>query len=92
MLVDTSLLYLLRDRKDLHESNCLNSSKGGRGRTSSDSKKKLFTIRLKEGEHIKQMTEVFGELALIAEPFSEEDIVVASLPDTYDVLVTARAP
>ena len=43
-------------------------------------------------EHIKRMTEVFGELAVIAEPISEEDKVVhllASLPDTYDVLVTA---
>ena len=43
-------------------------------------------------EHVKRMTEVFGELAVIAEPISEEDKVVhllASLPDTYDVLVTA---
>ena len=42
-------------------------------------------------EHIKKMTEVFGELAVIAEPVSEEDKVVhllGSLPDTYDVLVT----
>ena len=38
------------------------------------------------------MTEVFGELAVIADPVSEEDKVVhllASLPDAYDVLVTA---
>ena len=43
-------------------------------------------------EHIKRMTEVFGKLAVIAEPVSEEDKVVhilASLPDSYDVLVTA---
>ena len=43
-------------------------------------------------EHIKRMTEVFGEPAVITEPISEEDKVVhllASLPDTYDVLVTA---
>ena len=42
--------------------------------------------------HIKQMTEVFGELAVIDAAVSEEDKVVhilASLPDTYDVLVTA---
>ena len=42
-------------------------------------------------EHIKKMTEVFGELAVIAEPVSEEDKVahlLASLPDAYDVLVT----
>ena len=43
-------------------------------------------------EHIKRMTEVFRELAVVAEPVSEEDKVVhllASLPDTYNVLVTA---
>ena len=43
-------------------------------------------------EHIKQMTEVFGELAVVAEPISEEDKVVhllASLPPSYDILVTA---
>ena len=43
-------------------------------------------------EHIKKMTEVFGELVVIADPVSEEDKVVhllASLPDAYNVLVTA---
>ena len=38
------------------------------------------------------MTAIFGELAVIAEPLSEEDKVVhllASLPPSYDVLVTA---
>lgn len=47
---------------------------------------------MKEGdstkEHIKQMTEVFGELPVIAEPIPGEGKVVhllASLPDAYDV-------
>ena len=43
-------------------------------------------------EHIKKMTEVFDELAAIAEPISDEDKVVyllAGLPESYDVLVTA---
>ena len=44
-------------------------------------------------EHLKRMTAVFGELAaVIDEAVSEEDKVVhilVSLPDAYNVLVTA---
>jgi hypothetical protein len=43
-------------------------------------------------EYIKKMSEIFQELAVITEPISEEDQVVhllAGLPDSYDVLVTA---
>ena len=43
-------------------------------------------------EYIKDMTETFDELAARAEPITDEDKVVyllAGLPDTYDVLVTA---
>jgi hypothetical protein len=43
-------------------------------------------------EYIKKMTEIFEELAVIAEPVSDEDKVVcllAGLPESYDVLVTA---
>ena len=43
------------------------------------------------GEYIKKMTEIFDELAVIAEPISDEDKVVyllANLPPCYDVLVT----
>ena len=42
-------------------------------------------------EHIKKITEIFDELAMIAEPISEEGKVVyllAGLPDSYDMLVT----
>lgn len=59
-------------------------------------RKKLFTMTLSDagsmGEYIKKMTEVFDELAVIAEPISDEDKVVyllANLPPSYDVLVTA---
>ena len=59
-------------------------------------RKKLFTMKLGDSglmrEHIKKMTEIFSELAVIAEPVSEEDQVVyllAGLPESYDVLVTA---
>ena len=43
-------------------------------------------------DHIKSMTEVCDELSAIAEPVNEEDRVVyllASLPESYNVLVTA---
>ena len=42
--------------------------------------------------HIKAMTEVFDALAFVGDPVSEEDRVVhllASLPDSFDTLVTA---
>ena len=43
-------------------------------------------------EHIKYMTEVLDELSIVDEPVQEEDRVVyflASLPDSYSMLVTA---
>ena len=59
-------------------------------------KRKLFSMRLAEGgsvqEHIKSLTEVCDELSAIGEPVKEEDCVVyllASLPECYNVLVTA---
>ena len=59
-------------------------------------RKKLYNLRLNEGDsmenHIKQMTEIFNSLAVIGEVIKEEDRVVhllASLPDSYDMLVTA---
>ena len=58
--------------------------------------RKLFSLKLREGEsvhqHVKTMTEVFEALAVIGDAVSEEDRVVhllASLPDSYDMLVTA---
>ena len=59
-------------------------------------RRKLYSLRLKEGEsvqkHIRAMTEIFEGLAVIDAPVSEEDRVVhllASLPDSFSVLVTA---
>ena len=43
-------------------------------------------------KHIKDMTEIFNELAAIDDPITEEDRVVhllASLPESYDILGTA---
>ena len=57
---------------------------------------KLFSLRLAEGgsvqQHIKFMSEICDELSAIGETISEEDRVVyllASLPESYSVLVTA---
>ena len=59
-------------------------------------KRKLFSMRLAEGgsvrDHIKSLTEVYDELSAIDEPVKEEDRVIyllASLPECYNVLVTA---
>ena len=59
-------------------------------------KRKLFSLRLAEGgsvqQHIKSMSEICDELSAIGETVSEEDRVVyllASLPESYSVLVTA---
>ena len=61
-------------------------------------KRKLFSLRLADGgsvqDHIKAMTEVFDELTVMDDPVKEEDRVVyllASLPECYNVLVTAVA-
>lgn len=57
--------------------------------------RKLFSLKLKEGgsvtEHVKTMTEVFEDLAVIGDSVSEEDWVVhllATLPESFDMLVT----
>ena len=62
-----------------------------------DSRRKLHSMRSKGGgdsaqEHIKAMTELFDWLSVAGETVSEEDQVVyllASLPDDYNVLMTA---
>ena len=59
-------------------------------------RRKLYALRLKDEdsvhEHIKAMTEIFNELSVIGVKMGEKDRVVhlhASLPDSYDTLVTA---
>ena len=59
-------------------------------------RKRLYSLKLREGdsvqEHVRKLTEIFDELAVIGSPVEEEDRVVhllASLPDSYSVLVTA---
>ena len=59
-------------------------------------RRKLHTIRLVDGgsvqDHIKQMMDIFDELARIGDPLNEEYKVIyllASLPESYNILVTA---
>ena len=59
-------------------------------------RKRLYTAKLKNGEsaseHIRMMTEVFNELAVVGDPVGEADQVIyllAGLPESYDMLVTA---
>lgn len=59
-------------------------------------RKQLYSLKLQDGgsiqEHVKVMTETFNALSVIGDKITEEDRVVhllASLPDTYGVLVTA---
>ena len=59
-------------------------------------RRKLYGLKLKSDksvqEHVKEMTDIFEELSVIGDPIEEEDRVVhllASLPPSYDMLVTA---
>lgn len=59
-------------------------------------RRRLYSLKLSEGgsvqEHIRKMTEIFEELAVVSDPVQEEDHVVhmlASLSESYSVLVTA---
>lgn len=96
--IHPSLLYLIGDPKDpVAVWNLL----GGQFQKATWANKlalrrRLHSLRLKDGEsvheHVKAITEIFNELAVIGDNVDEEDRVVyllASLPDCYDMLVTA---
>ena len=59
-------------------------------------RRRLYSKRLADGEsvdeHIRDMTEIFSELAVIGDPLNDEEQVIhllASLPDSFSMLVTA---
>ena len=62
-------------------------------------RRKLYSLKLKESEpvqnHIKTMMEIFQEFSIIGDPIEEEDKrvvhLLASLPESFDMLVTARS-
>ena len=96
--VDPSLLYLLGDPEDpvavWRKLSDQFQKKTWANKLSL--RRRLNNLRLKDGDsmsnHIKAMTEIFNELAVIGAAMEDEDKVVtllASLPEAYNKLVTA---
>ena len=98
LAVDPLLLYLLGDPED-PKAVWKKLEEQFQPKTWSNKlqlRRKLYALKLKEGgsvnEHIKTMSEIFEGLAVIGDVVSKEDRVVhllASLPESYNVLVTA---
>ena len=96
--VDPSLLYLLGDPED-PVAVWKKLSEQFQKKTWANKlslRRKLNKLRLREGDsvknHMKSMTEIFNELAVIGAPMEDEGKVVtllASLPESFDMLVTA---
>ena len=98
LAVHPSLLYLLGDPQDPEEvwEKLCNQFQKKTWANKLVLKKKLWGLKLKDKEpvqdHIKAMTEIFEELAIIGYPVEEEDRVVqllASLPESFSMIVTA---
>ncbi len=97
--VDPSLLYVVGDPEDPVAvwKKLGDQFQKKTWATRLDLRRKLHSTRLRDGadsaqEHIKLMTEIFDALTVAGETVSEEDRVVyllASLPESYNVLVTA---
>ena len=96
--VDPSLLYLVGDPEDpvVVWKKLGDQFQKRTWATRLDLRRKLHAARLRDGdsaqEHINLMTEIFDTLTVAGETVSEEDRVVyllASLPESYNVLVTA---
>ena len=96
--VDPSLLYLVGDPEDpvAVRKKLGDQFQKKMWATRLDLRRKLHSARLRDGdsaqEHIKLITEIFDALTVAGETVSEEDRVVyllASLPESYGVLVTA---
>ena len=98
LAVAPSLLYLLGDPEDPVEVwKALESQFQARTWANKlNLKCKLHNLKLEENksvqEHLKAMTEIFDELAVIGYPVEEEDRAVqmlASLPESYSMIKTA---
>ena len=96
--VDPSLLYMIGDSEDPVAVWKLLSGQFQKATWANRLalRRRLHLLRLKEGEsvqdHIKAITEIFNELSMIGDEVKVEDKVVcllASLPDSFDMLVTA---
>ena len=94
--VDPSLLYLIGDPDDPVVVWNKLADQFQKKANKLALRRKLYSLRLKDGdsvqEHVKVMIEIFDSLAAVGDPVKEEDRVVhllASLPDSYGMLVTA---
>ena len=98
LAVDATLLYLLGEMEDPKQ--VWDTLQGQfQKRTWANKlrlRKQLYALKLHEGgsvqEHMKLLTETFNELSIVGDTITDEDRVVhllASLPDSYNVLVTA---
>ena len=96
--LEPSLLYLIGDPEDPTTmwEKLANQFQKRTWANKLELRRNLSSLRLKNGgsvqEHVKAMTENFEGLSVIGDPISEEDRVVhllASLPDSYNMLVTA---
>ena len=98
MSVHTSLLYLLGDPQDpgVVWEKIADQFQKKTWANKLALRRKLYGLKLKESgsvqQHIKSLMEIFEELSIIGDAIEEEDRVVhvlASLPESYDMLVTA---
>ena len=98
LAVDPALLYLLGDPQDPGEVWQQLSEQFEKKSWANKLalRRKLYSLRLKENEsvqkHIKSMIEIFESLSVVGHVVEEEDRVVhilASLPDSFQMLVTA---
>ena len=98
LTVDPSLLYLIGNPESLVMiwKKLADQIEKKTWATRLDLHRKLHLLRLKDGEsaqeHIKAMVELFDALSVAGETIKDEDRVVyllASLPDSYNALVTA---
>ena len=98
LAVEPSLLYLLGEPEDPKV--VWNTLQGQFQRKTWANKlslrRKLYNTRLEAGgsvkDHIRDLTEIFNEMAVVGDPVEEDDRVVhllASLPEDYNMLVTA---
>ena len=97
-LIDPSLLYLLGDPEDpkVVWKKLADEFQKKTWANKLALRRRLNNPRLREGDsvqkHVKEMTEIFNDLSVIGAAMDEEDKVVtllASLPDSSDMLVTA---
>ncbi len=56
----------------------------------SETKTSLSTAERWSTDHIKSMTELFNEMAIVGDAIDEEVYLLASLPDSFNTLVTAN--